>query len=278
MTLRAKKLLLWLAGLLALLVSLLAYDQMRHDKAVYYVGHSLVSFDAELRALSESAGLPINVGIHLADGASLKDNWNSWRFKSGSTAPWDFRFPRKDILVLTERVLPLEETIAKFDPVEHAYAFVQLAASFNPDVQSYMYETWHTLKQGQGTRTERDARWRQRLDDALPLWEGIVDSVNARGLGRPMRIIPAGQAMARLFDEIEAGSVPNLTSIRELFRDQIHLGPLGDFFVACVHFAVLHDRSPQGLSVDGIAPDTAAALQKIAWQVVVDYHRSRNQR
>ena len=59
--------------------------------------------------------------------------------------------------------------------------------------------------------------------------------------------------------------------------DKSHPSPKGSYLAACVFYATLFDKSPVGLPAElrrgnrvlvQIAPDEAAALQKIAWQTV----------
>ena len=78
---------------------------------------------------------------------------------------------------------------------------------------------------------------------------GIVARVNAgRATGAPaMRLVPVGQALARLDDAIRRGDAAGLTDIRALFRDDIHLNDLGAYFSAMVQYATLYGRDPRGL-------------------------------
>ena len=59
-------------------------------------------------------------------------------------------------------------------------------------------------------------------------------------------IIPAGQAMGRLADEIARGTVPGLSDIREVFADDIHPNDRGFYLVAMVTHAALTGRDPRG--------------------------------
>lgn len=97
-------------------------------------------------------------------------------------------------------------------------------------------------------------------------------------------MIPGGQGLARLHDEIVAGTVPGITGISQLFSDDIHLTDQGKYFIACIHFATLHQRSPVGLprqlqSIWGSnfnAPSQAQAqrFQEIAWETIINYDKN----
>jgi hypothetical protein len=104
----------------------------------------------------------------------------------------------------------------------------------------------------------------------------------------PIRVIPAGQALAAIVRAAEAGEVPGITRRQDLFAvtpegapDPIHLNDIGAYAVALVHFAVIYGRSPEGLPhaltrADGSAatapgPEAALRMQRLAWDVVRGY-------
>jgi hypothetical protein len=159
--------------------------------------------------------------------------------------------------------------------VQYGGNFHAAALAGNPQTQSYLYETWHST-------TTPD--WRGRLNTDLPKWLSIVDGINAAHEGADMLLVPAGQALGLLVDAIAAGTVPGVTSRDALFSDDIHLTPLGNYFVALVHYATLYRRSPVGLTGETVGrfaeqfptvpPATAARLQEIAWQGVTSTPRS----
>ena len=96
-----------------------------------------------------------------------------------------------------------------------------------------------------------------------------------------MKLLPAGQAMARMYDEIEAGHVPGVSDISALFKDGIHPNDLGYYFVTMVQFAAIYGRSPEGLPTrladkwgrrfETPPAPLAAAMQRIAWETVRDF-------
>ena len=55
-------------------------------------------------------------------------------------------------------------------------------------------------------------------------------------------------------------------------RDRRHPSMAGTYLAACTFFAALYDQSPEGLDyAAGLDSDTAAYLQRIAWQAVRQY-------
>jgi hypothetical protein len=245
------------------------------------VGHSLVGFDLPVmvQQLVQSQGAQMQVQAHVINGAPLIYNWNESRDAQGVDARAVLPQGRHGVVVITES-LPLATQMEWNDTVGYARRFHDLAVTSRPGTQVFLYETWHSLNSGTGRPTPYDnggdVPWRQRLMDDLPRWQSIVDGVNAaRAPGQPeMRLLPAGQAMGRLADEIAAGRVPGLRDIRELFQDDIHPNDLGFYFLALVHVAAITGMDPVGLPTqlrnewgtpfDAPPEVMARALQRIA--------------
>ena len=255
--------------------------------AVLMVGHSLFGNDGPdmlEQALSYGQGEG-TVRAQIINGAPLKYNWDNAAAAEGVNAREELPKGQTTHLILTE-ALPLANHVQWSDTNAMALAFAGLATDAVPDAQIFVQETWHSLNSGTGAAIEHDAGadipWRARLDQDLPLWEGIVDAIkadSAQGAGR-VALIPAGQAMGLLHDQIAAGAVA-LPAIDALFADDIHLNDLGHYFVAMVQYAVLTGQDPTGLppafndryGAPFEAPDADLArdLQRVAWQAVVDY-------
>ena len=255
---------------------------------IFLIGHSLISPDLPnmLRSLNrdvDAANGPAGVGdvdYQIINGAPLRIQWQDGNSDVEGTASRPALASGKyDVLVMTEAV-PLQSHIDWSNPVTNALNFVNLARSANPQVQSYFYETWHGFDFFNGDLKA----WRASLDTFKPKWEGIVDQVNAAlpAGTKPMLLIPAGQAMARLYDAIQAGQVPGVTSIRDFFKDEIHPNSNGFYFIAMLYESTIYGTNPQGLSgqMQGtwapyptVPAPIAQALQKIAYDTVQAYDR-----
>lgn len=256
---------------------------------VFLIGHSLVSheipdamrtFNKQIDA-TNGAQTVGDVDYQIIIGSPLGNNWrdaaSDW--VQGTNSKAALATGKYDVLIMTEAV-PLDTHIEWSDPAGNALKFLKLAHSANPGVQAYIYETWH----GFGFFNNNLQAWRKGLDSYLPKWEGIVDGINA---GRPAGskealLIPGGQAMAQLYDAIEAGRVPGITSIRQMFVDDIHPNINGFYFIALLHDAVVYGGNPQGYSniIKGtygdyaaVPPALAKALADLAWNVVKSYDR-----
>lgn len=256
--------------------------------SVLMVGHSLFGTTGPTmleEALITGTG-DAQVQAQIINGAPLRYNWE----ESDTAEGVDARavLPEGDIthLILTEAI-PLENHTKWSETDVYGQAFARLAISANPQAKIYVQETWHSLKSGTGADVEYDDKddipWRNRLDQDLPVWENIVSQINA-GTGATdaaVSLIPAGQAMARLYDEIAAKTVPGLTDISALFDDDIHLSDMGHYFVAMVQYATITGQEPLGLPhqfsdrfgkvFDTPGEDLARELQRVAWDAVRNY-------
>ncbi len=256
--------------------------------AVLMVGHSLFGtagptmLEQALLAGTGDAG----VRAQIINGAPLRYNWDESDNAEGVDARSVLPEGSVSHLILTEAV-PLANHVQWSETDTYALAFANLAVTANPQAHVFIQETWHSLNSGTGVEIPHDEKadipWRTRLDQDLPVWEKIVADVAAgkRSDQATVTLIPAGQAMGRLSDEIAAGRVAGMDDISAVFADDIHLNDTGHYFVAMVQYAVLTGLDPLGLPRDfkdrfGAAfdtpdEDTARALQRIAWEAVRAY-------
>jgi hypothetical protein len=170
-------------------------------------------------------------------------------------------------------------THLKWGSLDSAPKFYELALSSNPQTRVYLYHFWPSL----------DAPdYDKALDEELKAYETIADAMALKHVAKFPRgqvmIVPAGAAVAELKRRIEAGQVPGINSIREIYSDDIHLTPKGMYLVALVHFATLYGKNPMGMSAQmksqwgntlvDLPPATAKVFQEVAWKAVIGYKRS----
>lgn len=247
--------------------------------SVFYMGHSLVS--PTLPTMMQDL-LHAPVEYQVINGAPLQWQWEHSAEAQGQDGRRWLPEHRLDALVLTERV-PIASTIEYHDSGTYALDWVELARKTSPDLQSYLYQTWDDIDDA-GTGSAQ--AWRDRILTDLPLWQGIVDHVNA-GLpaeAKPMQLIPAGLGMVSLYDAIAQDRVPGASTIRDFFRDNVHPTDAGFYYVAMIHYVMLTGESPVGLprQLDGewgpypaVPADQAKALQELAQQVVTDFRAGK---
>jgi hypothetical protein len=261
----------------------------------FLLGHSLINFNVPnmINKLSIASGQTYSYQVNIGNGANLSYHYNNPT--TGQGDQWNTTLPNGGFenFILTEAV-PLQGHLTWSSTYRYADSFYAFAKNANPNIQMYLYETWHCTSSGNGSTSgvggypcdwdpESTTPWRQRLNNDLPKWESIADSVNLIH-SRPMLVIPGGHALGRLADSIAAGGVPGLTSINNLFTDDIHLDMRGNYFIACVMYAVIHKVSPVGLphqltdewgSNYTVFPTAAQAakMQSIAWEAICAYNK-----
>jgi hypothetical protein len=257
---------------------------------ILFVGHSLVGprLAGEVQTTLRHAGIAARVEAQVINGAPLRWNWEHSAEAEGVDGRARLGRGGVDVLILTEAI-PLAEHLRWSGTHDYARAWRDAALAANPAAQVFVYETWHDLASGGGavaTDGEADdgdggAAWRQRLADDLPHWRGIVAALN-EGLpagAPPARLIPAGQAMARMADRIAAGEVEGLTDVAQLFADGIHPNDRGRYLVAMTVVAAVAGVDPRGLtprivtrfqSIDTVVTEPMArAMQEAAWEAVL---------
>ncbi|MFN3825284.1 MAG: hypothetical protein ACK4RN_14990 [Pseudorhodobacter sp.] len=262
---------------------------------ILFVGHSLVgpTLPAMVEAGLARQGMQVEVSAQVINGAPLKYSWENGAEAEGQNARQVLPQGRTRVLVLTEAI-PLAGQIEWNDSAAHVARFAALAWESRPDAQVYVYETWHSLLSAPGAAIPNDPgsglAWRDRITADLPLWESLTVAANAArpDTAPPVRLIPAGQAMGRLADAIEAGEVPGIGKIDEMFDDEIHPSGKGLGFLALVHMAAITGQSPEGLPAkltrhwpkrEAVLTDAqAAVLQRIAWEAVRDYRATEAER
>ena len=237
-----------------------------------FVGHSLVGqvMPTMFNNFMESLNVDMRADAQVINGAPLRYNWDNGASAEGVNARAVLPSGEYDTVIVTEAI-PLDAQLQYNDTEGYAERYYDLAISANADTQFYIYETWHEI----GADTQE---WRAQIETDLPKWQGIADHVNDNAdAGAPEAlVIPAGQAMARLHDRIEAGDVPGVTSIRDLFSDDIHLNDTGNWFIAALHASAvtgldastfpIETFNAQGIPFDG--PD--AALAQVLTDVIDD--------
>lgn len=252
---------------------------------VLFVGHSLVgpTLPPMLDAALRMSGDPSQVQAQIINGAPLGYNWDHSADAEGLDARARLIAGPVDVLILTE-AQPIIGHVKYSQTVQNVARFAGLAYEANPDTRVYIYETWPNLKSGPGANTKDDpdaaTPWRERIANELPIWEGIV-SQSTTQLGHEVKLIPAGQAFAKLDDALKAGKVKGFKDINEFFVDEYHPSGKGLYFIAMVQTAVITGKSPVGLppkltrawpSRDSvITEDQALALQNVAWDAVNSY-------
>jgi hypothetical protein len=226
---------------------------------LFYSGHSLLDapLPQDVAAIAASLGTPLAWRQHTPAGSSMQG-------RSAVAAAWPTA--ADDTMLVTEQHT-LVGNIVWNDSVRQLRRLHERLIAGNPRARTWFYASWLSL----GDKTD-PRRWIAHERAASPLWHCIATRIDASlaAEGRTDRIafLPAGALLAALVERTLQQRVPGV-SVAGLFRDDVHLTPLGSYFMSLVVYATLFDRSPAGAAVpEGIDTEAARALQREAWELV----------
>lgn len=259
------------------------------NHSTYFVGHSLVGHTMPdmLNQFALSEGINYSSKRQVINGAPLKYNWENPEQGEIGNYTSDLSTANYNTLILTEAI-PLDNHIMWSDTNVMANNFYNYFDTYTNNGTSYIYETWHCINSGTAIDCAYDSGdavlWRDRLDQDLSKWEAIANYINTQNSNADTKLIPAGQAMALLYDEIELSNLNGITDISDFFSDDIHLNDMGNYYIACVMYATLFNDTPVGLirEMDNIygtpyqIPNAVLAntLQELALQSVCNYQNN----
>lgn len=245
---------------------------------ILFIGLGL--FSPELPQMVEAAGRMAGgeskVEARMSPHGPLHYHWTNAAAGPGPDPRALLSSGRFDQVLMTES-LPLVENLSRHETVDYIIRFRDLALRNNPDARVYLYESWPELKPGQM------GDWRRSVAAGGLFWHAVINAVNEQPLAGsstpPMRFIPLGQGLLALDDAIQAGRVPGLEGLDEVFADGRNLNGRGTYFAAMLFHAVLNNRDPTGLPVwlgrnrpatldEAISTPMAEAMQRIALRVV----------
>jgi hypothetical protein len=182
---------------------------------------------------------------------------------------------RYDTLLLTERH-DILDTIVWEDTVGFARHYHDRLIDGNPQGTTLLYQTWLDVDKS------APANWIDHEKKSLIAWECVASKVNltlaAANRADRMITIPGGAALVDLVERVIANQVRGFAGatpakLNLIFADNVHLTPLGAYYMAAVHYSAIFRRSPVGAKLPpGVAAETGADLQRIAWDYVRAYY------
>jgi hypothetical protein len=166
--------------------------------------------------------------------------------------------------------------------------FLELAKVESPDIQIYIYQRWPRLPAGvKPTAQTWDSLWLRRYDqetsiryDSRDFFETLTDSVRANQSGtKKCLMIPVGEVMYRLNQEMKNGNMPGYSNIWQVYNDDIHMKGIGSYIIAATYYATLYQSDPRGISAPGLYgwfnPEQKNLIQQIVFDVIMDYKDSQ---
>jgi|TARA_R100001440_G_scaffold55294_2_gene75127 hypothetical protein len=253
---------------------------IKSPRRIFHLGHSLVGRDmpymvAQLAGKGHSYSFQLGWGTPLKAHLAGPEEIHGFAEENASShfepLPEALANPELDVLVFTE-MIGLEAAIRYQNSSEAVVELTRRALTANPELELLLYETWHPLDEGD---------WLTRIPKAWEtLWQPFLLAPAVQTAKAPVRVVPAGTALARLAKKIEntSGGLGGITGRADFFSDDIHLNDLGAYMVALTHYAVIYRQSPVGLPhqllrEDGTpaqapSPELAEVMQQIVWDTV----------
>jgi hypothetical protein len=251
---------------------------------VYVCGHSFhVMIAQPLEQMGQSAKLKGHaiVGRAFLGGSTVSRHWGVPDEQSAVKKA--IRAGKVDVLTLSPhpRILP-DPAIGKF---------TDLLLANNPKGMVLVQSSWLGFDgQGRGTFGNED-RNQTNLQNLRKVSEPVhqqlrtqIEELAKQYRGKHGRsvvhLVPVGEAVLRLREQVSQGKIPGISQQSQLFRDEIGhpTAPIAVLAAYC-HYAVIYQRSPVGLSVPEVLRNAITAndaealnrlLQEIAWRVVTD--------
>lgn len=153
----------------------------------------------------------------------------------------------------------------------------------NPKGRVWFYESWLSVDD-----KDNPERWIAYERAASPVWQCVAMRASRvlEAAGKPSAIeaVPAGAALAALVERATVQQVAGVSAatkretMNRLFADDVHLTPLGHYFIAAVVYATMWQRSPVGAEVPSPLDATVARiLQQQAWSFVGEWRAQRRE-
>lgn len=186
---------------------------------------------------------------------------------------------RYDTLILAERH-DLPGTLLWEDTVRYARHYHDRLVAGNNNANSYLYHSWLGV-----VDKNNPWQWINYERAVAPAWQCVAARVSTSlaAEGRPNRMtyLPAGLALANLVEQANQSWLPGISggsaaaTHDRLFSDDVHLKPLGAYYMALVTYASVYRRSPAGAwAPPEVSAEQAQSLQQVAWQSVANYYNS----
>lgn len=147
-----------------------------------------------------------------------------------------------------------------------------------PTLRTLLYQIWPPIPDY--ATTPNWEAWRAGIVNTGEVYRYTAKRLQREG--REILLIPVDAAFRELSLAVEAGTVPDLTDMLQIFDvDEIHINYLGFYFVAMCMYAAVYRETPVGLShtveagftgqIPGLTAALANRMQEIAWAVVQPY-------
>lgn len=245
---------------------------------VFYTGHSFHMFVVpRIEQLVKSAGIQRHklVGSQSIGGSRVIQHWDLPDDRNKAKPA--FESGQVDVFTMAAHLAVPDPGIDKL---------TELGLKHNPKMRFYVQASWlpydlTSIDQFSRGLPDRDKTNLEDLKAATTAWrkklEAQVDALNQKYGRECIFLVPVGDAVNKLREQIAAGKFPGVTKQSELFRDPIGHGlGLVQVLTAYCNFAAIYRRTPEGLTCNepGVTNEQHALLQRLAWETVSNYPHS----
>ncbi|TKB79236.1 MAG: hypothetical protein E8D42_07490 [Nitrospira sp.] len=278
-----------------LLAGILAIPTTASSETLYSIGNSLtVDGLTGLTATTNINGYSLDVGTHIRAGAPL----NYIRAYPSDVTPgyetpygtWDyalsnFRFDHVLIQPYLGTGFGTHDTLGS--DVSNIQYWIDLAkhGGLANNTEFYIYEAWPQQSAFNGNY---QSYWNQPLSDdsnqPMIFAREYFDSAylaltNHYGDSADIGVIPIGDVISRMDQDIKAGLFPEISDVRQLYRDDVHLGDVGRFVATATIYSALTKTSPENIDLPNwpfatgqgplvLTPRLASHIGSVVWDVV----------
>ncbi|ACK73222.1 hypothetical protein PCC7424_4865 [Gloeothece citriformis PCC 7424] len=244
--------------------------------SIYYIGNSLtdtVSYQDFSKLVKQQLKKEQPWGRHMIPGAPLEWIWNhpdqGFRQRPYGHYPEALNNYSWDFLSLQPFRRPLEKD------VEIASRFINLAKAQNPNVQVLIHSNWvRRDKQGTSYSELWDKEYKEKAKNTLTRdyinkFTTALQEANPN-LKEPI-IVPIGEVLYQLDQQMRAGKVPGFNNIFDIYADQIHLDERGKYLTMMTYLATMYRVNPatlDGSAIVNLDNKVKQIFDQTIWQVV----------
>jgi hypothetical protein len=248
---------------------------------MYQVGNSLTgnSVPSGTEQMARSLGYPLDVGSHLRSGSALSTilaNPDSVNYPLNYFGPFYVALPENEWDFVTLQSFPSyvgDDTLGDDHMAANELIALTQSNPLNDDTLFYIYTSWphqHAWDEWEAEIPDED----DVVDIARQTYEHLVNRLRADHSDDNIFMIPVGDVLYELKQDIDAGLIPGLSQIADIYTDLRHLNDLGKFVASTTVMATVLHQDPRGVPVPpllasaGLTEDLVAIFQEKVWEVV----------
>lgn len=243
-----------------------------------HIGNSLTGSLSPLPMYARAAGYLHDFHSWTKDGQTTPNFWDTTQNKN--KAEWDKEFSAMsglDHFSVQPRLRGFSEADlaneAKYDAL-----FFELARAKSPEVQPWIYSEWPSRRPGFNGWPPPFTTYSEACAALMQCGEVIQQKLlETTKSGKAPRILPCTLAVAHFKLRLEQQQIPGWSANDfdpAMFYDNVHPGDSGRYLLSMVWLAAFYGESPVGKVppvLANISAEQAAALQRLAWDVVRNY-------